>query len=115
VFPCPCLQVVRHRGYLDPKRHYKTAREDRAAKLPKYFAFGTVQEAPSERFSARLTNAERQPSLVAALLADDAFQRYAKKNMAEVHAKGRSGKQRAGAKGKHGGKGWQPMGKKKRG
>lgn len=37
------LQIVKHRSYLDPKQHFKTAGEDRKAGLPKFFQMGTVQ------------------------------------------------------------------------
>jgi hypothetical protein len=82
------LQIIRNRAFLDPKRHYKT-REEREGLLPKYFQMGTVVEAAHERGSsaARLTNKQRKPTLVAALLADEDARRYFQKNYDAVTAK----------------------------
>lgn len=87
------LLILRNRSFLDPKRHYKTAREDRSGELPKFFQMGTVVEAPHERKSstARLTNKERKSSLVAALLADERFDSYAKRTLETVHKRGTQG------------------------
>jgi hypothetical protein len=98
------LLILKNRAYLDPKRHYKT-REERVHGLPKHFQIGTVVEAPNEGHSraTRLTNKERKPTLVAALLADDAFQRYAARTVSAVEERGRQA--RVGNKGKDGGRG----------
>lgn len=50
-----------------------------------------MQEAAHERFTARLTNKERKPTLVDALLADDKFKAYAKKNYNKGATKASSG------------------------
>jgi hypothetical protein len=81
------LAVLRNRAFLDPKRHYKTAREDRERALTA-FSVGTVVEAPAEK-RARLSARERKPTMVDALLADGVFGAYAERTMAQVHARGR--------------------------
>jgi hypothetical protein len=81
------LAVLRNRAFLDPKRHYKTAREDRERALTA-FSVGTVVEAPAER-RARLSARERKPTMVDALLSDEVFGAYAARTMAQVHARGR--------------------------
>jgi len=87
------LLILRNRAFLDPKRHYKTQREDRAGDLPKFFQVGTVVEGPHERRSkaARLTNAERSGSITAALAADDKFNAYAERTTAAVHKRATAG------------------------
>ena len=87
------LLVLRSRGYLDPKRHYKTAKEETESKvLPKFVQLGTVVEGPSEYYASRLTRAERMGgSLVDQLLADEATRKYAKRNYEAVGAAARAG------------------------
>ena len=98
------LLVLKHRAFLDPKRHYKTLREDQGLDkgagrgkggLPRFFQVGTVVEsgggglissavAPAADRRARAT----YPSLVAGLLADDVFRSYAKRNYEAVQRRG---------------------------
>jgi hypothetical protein len=87
------LTILRNRTFLDPKRHYKSAREDRSRALPKYFAVGTVVEGAAERLSrsSRLTHAERQPTLVDGLLADEGFNAYAGRTMDAVRTRAEAG------------------------
>eukprot|EP00124_Ichthyophonus_hoferi_P002405 Ihof_evm9s162 gene=Ihof_evmTU9s162 len=61
------LQILKMRGYIDPKRHYK---KDKQTGLPKYFQMGTVVAGPTEFFSSRLVNKDRHRSMVDELLAD---------------------------------------------
>lgn len=87
----PFLQLLRHRGYLDPKRHYKGKGgfdSGDLKTLPRFFAVGTVQEAAHERLSAgaRLTRKERKGTLVEAMLADERLRTYARKNYDAVAA-----------------------------
>lgn len=88
------LLILKNRAYLDPKRHYKGISEvGKKGQLPKYFEMGTVVEAAHERLSskARLTNKQRKPTLVAALLADADFDKYAKRTVEAVHKKSKAG------------------------
>ena len=93
------LLLLRHRAYLDPRQHYKGGGVDggRLMELPRFFQVGTVVEAAHERLSpgARLTHAERKPTLVEALLADERLRKYAKKGYEEVAAKQAAGGRKA--------------------
>jgi hypothetical protein len=83
------LLVLANRAYLDPKRKYKTKSEDKGRLgrgIPRFFEIGTVVESSG---SSKFSNAPtREPmskakaehsSLVAGLLADETFRKYAKK------------------------------------
>lgn len=50
-----------------------------------------MQEGPHEFHRARLTNREREPTLVAALLADERLRAHAKKYAGIAQAAGRAG------------------------
>jgi hypothetical protein len=80
------LLVLRNRQYADPKRHYKGKHDaiQGTKNLPKFFHMGTVVGSPQDRASQRIPNKQRKSSFVDALLEDSAFQRYAKKSIAEV-------------------------------
>lgn len=69
------LQLIRLRGYVDPKRFYKN-NDWKAA--PKYFQIGTVVEGATEFYSSRMTNKEKAPTLVDELLRDDQARTYLK-------------------------------------
>ena len=123
------LTVLWHRAYLDPKRHFKTEREDRArapgsatgrrpGSLPRFFQVGTVVEsggissaprAPGDAGAgaggasgganggggAPARARAEHPSLVAALLADEAFRAYARRNVEAVQRRGVQSRARA--------------------
>jgi hypothetical protein len=77
------LLLLRHRAYLDPKQHYKGGGVDggRLMQLPRFFQVGTVVDAAGgARPSAALPRAQRNVSLVDAMLADERLRQYAKKN-----------------------------------
>jgi len=102
------LLILRNRDYVDPKHHYKGSHE--LAARPRYFDVGTVQEAPHEFFTSRLTRKERKPTLVAALMADERFKAYAKKQVAEVSTKAASGGKVADARRRAASKPWLAAG-----
>ncbi|XP_002975646.2 deoxynucleotidyltransferase terminal-interacting protein 2 isoform X1 [Selaginella moellendorffii] len=83
------LQLIKLRGALDPKRHYK--KED-SKKLPKYFQIGTVVEGPGEFYSSRLTRAERKATIAEELLADAGVQTFRKRKFAEIMEKSSAGR-----------------------
>jgi hypothetical protein len=83
------LAVLRNRSYLDPKRHYKTVREDRT--VPTSFAIGTIVESGGADPSRRLTRSERRPNLVDSLLGDETFRAYATRTMETVRARTEGG------------------------
>jgi hypothetical protein len=86
------VQVLRNREYLDPKHHYKGgSNTELSGAMPRFFQMGTVQEAPHEYLSQRLTRKERKGTLVAAMLADERFKQYAKKQSEAVAKKGAAG------------------------
>eukprot|EP01018_Ginkgo_biloba_P024862 Gb_26852 [translate_table: standard] len=68
------LQLVKLRGVLDPKRHYK-ANDSKG--LPKYFqASWTFIEPASEFYSGRLTKKERKVTIADELLSDPTLGQY---------------------------------------
>eukprot|EP00123_Amoebidium_parasiticum_P021268 comp6450_c0_seq1/m.2234 comp6450_c0_seq1/g.2234 ORF comp6450_c0_seq1/g.2234 comp6450_c0_seq1/m.2234 type:complete len:250 (-) comp6450_c0_seq1:352-1101(-) len=82
------LQVLKLRGYIDPKRHYK---KDKDTGLPKYFQMGRVVAGPTEFYSSRLANRERHTSMVDELLADQQTKHYAKTRFLAYQQKQASG------------------------
>lgn len=86
------LEILRSRNVLDPKRFYKT-KKDEKKRFPTYFAIGTVQENPYEYTYNRLKNKERSATFSDGLFADSSFRSYAKRKYEEVAARN----QRSGA------------------
>ncbi|CAN0907887.1 rRNA-processing protein fcf2 [Linum grandiflorum] len=82
------LQILKLRGAIDPKRHYK---KSDLKVLPKYFQVGTVIESPMEYFSSRLTKKERKATLADELLADQSFKTYRKRKVREIEEQNRPG------------------------
>eukprot|EP00884_Botryococcus_braunii_P022252 jgi/Botrbrau1/8710/Bobra.0311s0022.1 len=70
------LRLLRLRGALDPKRHYKSWDK---GKFPTHFAIGTVVEGAADFYSGRLTNKQRKNTLTEELLADAELNRLRKK------------------------------------
>ncbi|KAL8515339.1 hypothetical protein ACS0TY_014155 [Phlomoides rotata] len=77
------LQLLKLRGAIDPKRHYKKG-DSRSKTLPKYFQVGTVIESASEFFTGRLTKKERKATLADELLSDGKFLDYRKRKVREI-------------------------------
>jgi hypothetical protein len=86
------LQVLKSRGILDPKRHYK--KEDkRAAAFPKFFQFGTIVNNAADFYSGRLTRKEQKAGIVEEVLADKDTKGYLKKKFLQIQeVKGLNGK-----------------------
>ncbi|KAJ1332638.1 hypothetical protein BSLG_008267 [Batrachochytrium salamandrivorans] len=78
------LHIIRSRGALDPKRHYK---RDNSKVLPKVFQFGTIIEGPTEFYSSRLTIKERKQTIVDELLTDAKTKAYMKRKTLEINEK----------------------------
>lgn len=88
------LLVLANRAYLDPKRKYKTKSEDKGrlgGGIPRFFEIGTVVESTSRGRISNLPTREpsskakaEHSSLVAGLLADETFRKYAKKTSEAV-------------------------------
>ncbi|CAL1352373.1 unnamed protein product [Linum trigynum] len=84
------LQILKLRGAIDPKRHYKKG-DSKLKVLPKYFQVGTVVESPMEFFSGRLTKKERKATIADELLSDQAFKAYRKRKVREIEEQNRPG------------------------
>ncbi|KAH7293759.1 hypothetical protein KP509_28G041200 [Ceratopteris richardii] len=82
------LQLVKLRGVLDPKRHYK-AEDSRG--LPQYFQVGTVVGGPADFYSGRLTKREQKASLASELLADSSLSAYRKRKYLEIQDQKQAG------------------------
>ncbi|KAI8921474.1 Fcf2 pre-rRNA processing-domain-containing protein [Entophlyctis helioformis] len=78
------LHILRSRGALDPKRHYK---KDDSKDLPKVFQIGTVVEGAGEYYAGRLSKSARKQTIVDELLADTKAKGYMKKKMGEIFVK----------------------------
>eukprot|EP01134_Creolimax_fragrantissima_P001602 CFRG1602T1 len=83
------LQAIKMRGFIDPKRFY---RSNDSHKMPKFFSIGTVVSGEGDRFN---TDPTTRPSvkggLVDELLADDKSKSYLKRKFKEVQTKKMSG------------------------
>ncbi|MCO5606493.1 hypothetical protein L7F22_060681 [Adiantum nelumboides] len=82
------LQLVKLRGVLDPKRHYKA--EDSKG-LPKYFQVGTVIGGPADFYSGRLTKKEQKNSLANELLSNTSLSVYRKRKYLEIQDQKQAG------------------------
>jgi hypothetical protein len=70
------LRMLRLRGALDPKAHYKKLDD---TKFPKYFQMGTVVEGAADYYSGRLTNKQRKRTLTEEIMADEGLAQVRKK------------------------------------
>ncbi|XVF62356.1 hypothetical protein PTKIN_Ptkin09bG0001000 [Pterospermum kingtungense] len=68
------LQLLKLRGAIDPKRHYK--KDSKSKALPKYFQVGTVVESVTDFYSGRMTKKERKLTLADELLSDPTVWQY---------------------------------------
>jgi hypothetical protein len=84
------LAIVRNRTFLDPKRHYKSAKEDRSG-VPTAFSIGTVVAGVGERPAPRAERAARAATLVESLLGDSKFKSYAGRTMRSVRERAEGG------------------------
>jgi len=82
------LQILKMRGTLDNKRHYK--RSDSKA-FPKFFQMGTVVEGAHDFYSSRLSKKDRKRTMVDELLADAEFRKKNKQRMIDYERKKQSG------------------------
>lgn len=82
------LQLLKLRGVVDPKRHYKA---DDSKGLPKYFQVGTVVGGPADFYSGRLTKKEQKSSLADELLSDSLLTAYRKRKYIEIQDQKQAG------------------------
>lgn len=77
------LQLLKLRGVMDPKRHYKKS-DAKSKTLPKYFQVGTIVESASDFYSSRLTKKERKARIADELLSDSSLTQYRKRKVREI-------------------------------
>ncbi|OAY36428.1 rRNA-processing protein fcf2 [Manihot esculenta] len=82
------LQLLKLRGALDPKRHYKKG-DSKSKTLPKYFQVGTVVESSTDFFSGRLTKKERKATIADEVLSDRTLTAYRKRKVREIEEQNR--------------------------
>lgn len=82
------LQLLKLRGVVDPKRHYKA---DDSKGLPKYFQVGTVVGGPADFYSGRLTKKEQKSSIADELLSDSSLTAYRKRKYIEIQDQKQAG------------------------
>lgn len=90
------IKMIQMRNYIDPKRFYKNPDKSKAV-----LHVGTVVEGVGEYKSSRMTNKERQSTILGEILADKQIKQYAKRKYAEIQEsrpqrkrKGHSSKQK---------------------
>ena len=86
------LRLLKVRGVLDPKRHYKKDSSTNFAS--KFSEVGTIIEGPTEHHSARLLNRERKRNFVEEVLASENSTERFRKKYSEIQANKSSGKRR---------------------
>jgi hypothetical protein len=77
------LRVLQLRGYMDPKRFYKSMDSKKSAK----FQVGTVVDSFGAAPSSRMPKAVRRPTFVEQVLADDSIRGYARKTFGQLQRK----------------------------
>ncbi|KAJ3045211.1 hypothetical protein HDV00_011082 [Rhizophlyctis rosea] len=80
------LHILKSRGVLDPKRHYK---KDTTKGLPKFFQIGTIVEGAADFYSGRLTRKERKQTIVDELMADQESRQYFKQKAEGIRDRNR--------------------------
>ncbi|KAI9692021.1 MAG: hypothetical protein M1820_009596 [Bogoriella megaspora] len=84
------LQMLKMRNVLDPHRHYK--KENSKMLVPEYSQVGTIEEGPTEYFSARIPNKERRRNIVEEVLAREEEGGRFKSKFDDIQSAKRSGK-----------------------
>jgi hypothetical protein len=77
------LRVLQLRGYMDPKRFYKSMDSKKGTK----FQVGTVVDSFGAAPSSRMPKAVRRPTFVEQVLADDSIRGYARKTFGQLQRK----------------------------
>lgn len=83
------FQLLRMRGILDGKKHFK--KDNRKDAFPQYSQMGTLVEGPTEYYSARVSRKDRKQTLVEEVLASEANSKY-KGRYDKIQEKKMSGK-----------------------
>jgi hypothetical protein len=82
------LRALQMRNWLDPRKRYKTRREDAARGMPTFFQVGTVQAGALEKQTPR---SGRGGTVLDDLMADARVRRYTKAAAQEAQARGQAG------------------------
>jgi seryl-tRNA synthetase len=83
------MQLLNMRAVLDPKRMYKRQGQFR---VPEYSQIGTIVEAATDFFNARISKKDRKRTFVEETLASEANNRRFKRKYEELQAKKKSGR-----------------------
>lgn len=84
------FQILRMRGVLDPKKHFK--KETRKNPFPQYSQMGTLIEGSTEYNTGRLGRKERKQTLVEEVLASGEMNNKYKARYEKIQEKKTSGK-----------------------
>ena len=84
------LQVIRMGSVLGPHRRYKKDNSEPA--VPESSQVGTIEEGPTECFSARIPENDRYKTLAETVMADEKDSGRMKRKYAEIQDKKTSGK-----------------------
>lgn len=92
------LKLLKMRGYLDPKKHYK---KSNMKETPQYFQVslkhtinkkvGTIVESAADFYSSRIPKKERKTHWIDELVADEELRKYTKRKVEELAKKKSSG------------------------
>ncbi|CAK7223560.1 dTDP-fucopyranose mutase [Sporothrix bragantina] len=84
------FQILRMRGILDPKQHFR--KDNRKNMIPKFSVFGTIVEGTAKGERERLTRKERKNTMVEEVLASQEYNQQFKRRYNKIQEKNASGK-----------------------
>lgn len=84
------FQILRMRGILDPKQHFR--KDNRRHMVPKFSVFGTIVEGTARGERDRLTKKERKNTMVEEVLASQEHNPQFKRRYNKIQEKNASGK-----------------------
>ncbi|KAL1899479.1 dTDP-fucopyranose mutase [Sporothrix stenoceras] len=84
------FQILRMRGILDPKQHFR--KDNRKNMIPKFSVFGTIVEGTAKGERDRLTRKQRKNTMVEEVLASQEYNQQFKRRYNKIQEKNASGK-----------------------
>ncbi|CAK7269302.1 dTDP-fucopyranose mutase [Sporothrix epigloea] len=84
------FQILRMRGILDPKQHFR--KDNRKNMIPKFSVFGTILEGTAKGERDRLTRKQRSNTMVEEVLASQEHNQQFKRRYNKIQEKNASGK-----------------------
>ncbi|CAK7203562.1 dTDP-fucopyranose mutase [Sporothrix eucalyptigena] len=84
------FQILRMRGILDPKQHFR--KDNRKNMIPKFSVFGTIVEGTAKGERDRLTRKQRKNTMVEEVLASQEYNPQFKRRYNKIQEKNASGK-----------------------